>query len=486
MEKTSLFLSVFLAILLIPIASAKPSITIISPLNQTYYNGTAPLNVSSNETVNITVRLNEAVFEWYNVSGVNTIVYGEETFLLNATVENENGTNYKSLVFTVVDGAHSIDVTSCGILATPGEYYLLNDLIDTTHSDGQSCFTFNTSGIIFRCNNHLIDGGTTVFGNYYYGTTAFKDLGSFNSIDNCRFSDFAYIGLGSYGTIDRVNYIRNVGSVSSPANGVLKNSNLKNTTTNIGVNSSIYNNTINHLKAYTSTNSTIINNTIGYFEIAYTEGMNVTENNFNNAGVCVEIRDGAAHNYIYNNYLNCSLPIKDVHTCYYARENYFNVTRHSGQRIYSNGDIGGNYYTNTSGGYSNTCYDTDRDGFCDEPLLITVNCPNKSMDYLPYSDCYGTTADWQVTVEKTQINSTHRMVNETYVDLTGCEPPYSVIRYEIHPILFNTIAFVMAAGFLLMLVRDFFAVDNPRNMINFLLAITIIFIVMVSAMQLLL
>jgi len=70
-----------------------------------------------------------------------------------------------------------------------------------------------------------------------------------------------------------------------------------------------------------------------------------------------------------------------------AAENYFNTTKQSGTRIYSNGDyIGGNYYTNSIGnGYSDNCSDSDYDGFCDDPLNLFNGL---AWDYLPYSDEY--------------------------------------------------------------------------------------------------
>ena len=469
MEKTSLFLSVFLAILLIPIASAKPSITIISPLNQTYYNGTAPLNVSSNETVNITVRLNEAVFEWYNVSGVNTIVYGEETFLLNATVENENGTNYESLVFTVVDGAHSIDVTTCGALATQNETYILQNNLSDPNPNVECIIV--TDNIVLDCQGYTINAWRPIY----------LDSNKNVTIENCNL--IGDHGISGHGTNDFVNiYNTNATSYYSTfslshtdhltvRNCRVKSSNFDGIYAAVSRHFLIENTTVEGAGRHGIKYSTIVNGTIRH--------CNITSSNM---GLVSGYAPGyiISYNHIYDNYLNAPTPY--ISGGPYGE--YLNTTRHSGQRIYTSGDIGGNYWV----GYSDSCYDVDRDGFCDEPYNAYNNTQYGFViyDYLPYSTCYGTTADWQVTVEKTQINSTHRMVNETYVDLTGCEPPYSVIRYEIHPILFNTIAFVMAAGFLLMLVRDFFAVDNPRNMINFLLAITIIFIVMVSAMQLLL
>jgi len=73
-------------------------------------------------------------------------------------------------------------------------------------------------------------------------------------------------------------------------------------------------------------------------------------------------------------------------------ENYFNTTKQLGTRIYSAGGyIGGNYWTNPTGnGYSDTCIDSNKDGFCDEPLNLS-NGTSVAYDYLPLSDEYTTT-----------------------------------------------------------------------------------------------
>jgi len=67
--------------------------------------------------------------------------------------------------------------------------------------------------------------------------------------------------------------------------------------------------------------------------------------------------------------------------------NNWNTTRQTGTRIYSAGtEIGGNYWTNPDGnGYSDTCRDTEGDGFCDSPYVLATD----NIDYLPYSKWYG-------------------------------------------------------------------------------------------------
>jgi len=88
---------------------------------------------------------------------------------------------------------------------------------------------------------------------------------------------------------------------------------------------------------------------------------------------------GSSNNLIYNNLLNNS------NNVYFGtvEPNYWNTTKQLGTRIYWIGDyIGGNYWTNPVGkGYSDTCNDTDCDGFCDNPYSIASN----NIDFLPLS-----------------------------------------------------------------------------------------------------
>jgi parallel beta-helix repeat protein len=110
----------------------------------------------------------------------------------------------------------------------------------------------------------------------------------------------------------------------------------------------------------------------------YVYNSTISNNIFSDSPYGIEI-DGS-DNIFYNNLFNNSVNIYLDEPL----ENFWNVTRQSGTRIYSTGtEIGGNYWTNSTGNsYSDTCIDTDKDGFCDEPLEIA------SYDYLPLSDEY--------------------------------------------------------------------------------------------------
>jgi len=96
----------------------------------------------------------------------------------------------------------------------------------------------------------------------------------------------------------------------------------------------------------------------------------------------------------------------------------FNTTEQTGTRIYSTGpNIGGNYWTTPNGGYSDTCTDSDNDGFCDsafnpKSFSSCTSCPENRTDYLPYSDEYSTgVADITYSINQNTGASVIRFLN---------------------------------------------------------------------------
>jgi hypothetical protein len=126
------------------------------------------------------------------------------------------------------------------------------------------------------------------------------------------------------------------------------------------------------------TNSTFFNNTVGISIIG--DGNNISYNRIEQSeqyGIFI----GGSNNIIYNNLLNNTVNV------YFSATNInnWNTTRQAGTRIYTKyygNEIGGNYWTNPNGtGYSDTCADSNWDGFCDEPYTLASN----NVDYLPLS-----------------------------------------------------------------------------------------------------
>jgi parallel beta-helix repeat protein len=107
---------------------------------------------------------------------------------------------------------------------------------------------------------------------------------------------------------------------------------------------------------------------------------NIIVQNSSNCGVYLySSSDNHFFNNIFNNTNNTCFD-GDIYT------NNWNTTRQTGTRIYSLGnEIGGNYWTNATGnGYSDTCTDADKDGFCDDPYVLATD----NVDYLALSDEY--------------------------------------------------------------------------------------------------
>ncbi|MBN2014344.1 MAG: DUF2341 domain-containing protein [Candidatus Altiarchaeota archaeon] len=108
----------------------------------------------------------------------------------------------------------------------------------------------------------------------------------------------------------------------------------------------------------------------------------------------------------YNNLVNATNPTRFAGT----NTNNWNTIKQKGKRIYSDGNlIGGNYWTDSTGtGYSNTCNDSDKDGFCDIQYNLTGDGMN--IDFLSLSD-ESTTSNFSIYLEyppnQTTINDSN-------------------------------------------------------------------------------
>lgn len=85
---------------------------------------------------------------------------------------------------------------------------------------------------------------------------------------------------------------------------------------------------------------------------------------------------GSIYNRIYNNIIRYSY--NSPYSLYDS--NYWNRTQRTGPNIIGGPYLGGNYWTRVGGGgFSDTCTDTNGDGFCDNNYTLTAN----NIDYLP-------------------------------------------------------------------------------------------------------
>lgn len=128
----------------------------------------------------------------------------------------------------------------------------------------------------------------------------------------------------------------------------------------------------------------------GYY-VGYGAGNTLTNSTIQNSDTYgIQFDNIGTGNLVYNNILNNT---DNAGITNGDGVNYWNVTMQLGDRIISNGTyIGGNYWTNSSStGYSDTCTDSNNDGFCDSALNVssgTEGCTGNNCDYLPLSNEY--------------------------------------------------------------------------------------------------
>ena len=83
-------------------------------------------------------------------------------------------------------------------------------------------------------------------------------------------------------------------------------------------------------------------------------------------------------NYIFNNLFNNFIDAEIQG----ESENFWNINKTLGTNIIGGAFLGGNYWAKPDGtGFSETCEDNDKDGFCDGEYVLEEN----NIDYLPLS-----------------------------------------------------------------------------------------------------
>jgi parallel beta-helix repeat protein len=253
---------------------------------------------------------------------------------------------------------------------------------------------FNTSdyGIFIDGSNHVLRNLTV------HSTRGISVLGSNHLLENIETfdttPDWAGLAINSDNTVLRNIYNHDeYRSTLGGTNNTLEYSRCENVEYGcwhlFGNNTTVrHSNFPSGISLFGSSYGKIYNNTIGGIDIHDWFGSgsfyNEIYNNYVSRYECGISLTNSGDNLIYNNIINTSqTPVCFGDTVY---ANQWNTARRSGTRIYSNGtEIGGNYWTNPDGtGYSDTCEDSNRDGFCDQPYVLAEN----NTDYLPLSDEY--------------------------------------------------------------------------------------------------
>jgi hypothetical protein len=271
------------------------------------------------------------------------------------------------LLLNVSVYAEEYYISDCSVLDQEGAtYYLTQDIIDKS----EDCINIQANNITFDCQGHIVDG---VDNNKGINIISYSNI----TLKNCIISDWwwgIYIDGGS-------NFILSNIISDSNRNGIYIHWGYNHTLSNMILFFNFYAIQINGGSNFILSNITLDSNLAG---IIFSVGGNHTLSNINisnsdDVGIWMY---NSRFNIIYNSLFNNTNNLRLDGTY----PNFWNTTRQEGTRIYSLGiEIGGNYWTNPSGtGYSDTCEDADKDGFCDEPYVLGEN----NIDYLALSDEY--------------------------------------------------------------------------------------------------
>ena len=290
-------------------------------------------------------------------------------------------------------------ITDCSVLNEAGEtYYLAANISNSTTSN---CINITAENVTLDCRNNIIDGDDSAD----HGIVIKREASNTTNtiIRNCKLIDWDNGGIylhysnsstltnvtvdsdnydGIYLSYSNNNTFTNVSANSNSPRGIYLASSDSNTFTNVIANSNtqwgIYvlgsdNNIFTNVTANSNAYYGIYLDWADSNTIKESEFWNNTQAGFYSAGTT---NSNLIYNNLFNNTLNFGYDGIGA--------NSWNITKQTGDRKISSGtEIGGNYWANLTGdGYSETCTDSDTDGFCDTEYTLASD----NVDYLPMSD----------------------------------------------------------------------------------------------------
>jgi parallel beta-helix repeat protein len=347
-------------------------------------------------------------------STTTTISGGTTTTISGSTTTTISGGTTTTTSSSTTTTISFTPITGCSVLKDQGKTYKLTEPI--TNSGTSPCINITANDITLDCDGHTIDGDDAArYGIYVYRsssqTTNIK-------IKNCIVKDWysgnVYLENANGNTLTditstssgKVNYYDGYGfylvySDSNTFSSCTANSNrygfyLSNSDSNTFSNCTANSNRVwgflvgGSLGSGSNTFSRCTANSNDFYGFYFIGSSSDTisdskiENN-PHGGIFLYQGGIEGANKIYNNLFNNSVNVKylpDINDRVYANE--WNTAKQAGTRIHSPGNqIGGNYWTNPSkNGYSDTCTDANKDGFCDNAYTLTTN----NVDFLPLSD----------------------------------------------------------------------------------------------------
>jgi len=373
--KILVFIGLLLALLLLPSANAT-DITTCQDLSTAYsvYNLTQDITNSGDvKCMNITAENVILDCQGHTIDGVdNANSYGVQ---VNRSSSTDTNVTIRNCILKDWDRGVNLKYANNNTLTNNTANNNVNQGIYLLDSDNNTIYN-NTADNNPQSIRLSYSGNNTVYNNIV-DTTGYSCyyIVSSRSTNNTLYNNTATrCGRGFY--------------IESNSNNTLYSNIARNCTWGFLIGGS-HNNTIY--------NNTMDNNTRGlYINLASDNNIfNNTVKNSTDYGVYI---DNAGSNNIYNNLFNNT---NNVYFTGTINEEYWNTTDQTGARIgglpgSQPNYIGGNYYSNSTGNdFSDTCVDSDTDGYCDNALNMTnwvtctpgTDCGN-NVDYLAYSDEY--------------------------------------------------------------------------------------------------
>jgi parallel beta-helix repeat protein len=417
MRKAIIFALAFL--LLLPLTKANTYLTDCAELNipgETYYLTADIINSSASTCMLITADNVVLDCQGHTIDGVDAIGtvginswgYGKIATIKNCTVTDwfyaiQLGSNNKiqnlvvesnldGIIIQSVDNIivkdsffdnNSLDI---GYATTREEMYCHSYFENVTGADNKPILFFNSTVEIKNWDNNvssiiLCGADNSVIDNLGISPTHRSGGGVFvTASNNVSVTNSIFKNIHSIDFDSENGNIFNV-SLTSTRYGVSVYSNYT-TLKNIEVQNCDYNGIYIFGVLNNSVENVTVYNCSRGFYLWRTNYTKISNSKIQNCTYGIYLRE-STNNLIYNNLFNNTNNFYFYGTIY---PNYWNTTRQTGTRVYSFGnEIGGNYWTNsTANGYSDTCTDSDKDGFCDDPYVLATD----NVDYLALSDEY--------------------------------------------------------------------------------------------------
>lgn len=291
----------------------------------------------------------------------------------------------------------SRNITDCAVISTGGIYTQINNI-----TSAFTCINITASNVEYDCNGYYLNGPGVQTENailiYVPPTENLNNI----TIKNCHFySWFSGVSFGLFSTYLTTNstiinstfeYCEECMWFFRTYNVTLRDSTINNATTDgvflddnsrndFVINTNITNG-INGIQ-FAPVYANVTNNTV--------TGCIIANNSVSGINKFEDYDDFVAeYNLVYNNILNNTLNYMEYGPIDNNKLNYWNTTNQSGTNIMGGSYLGGNAWAHPDGtGYSQTCPDSNADGFCDSPLNLSTmtSCSGSSCgqdtDYLP-------------------------------------------------------------------------------------------------------